>query len=105
MIRPEDLDYFIDPENAPAPEPAQPKPDMYSEPIRDAVAEQLARIRGAEGPEKEQYVVALFLFLTLNVDRISANPVQLNAYRALARHYNQVGLVAHAITNEFLAAT
>lgn len=123
VIRPEDLDYFIDPENAPAPEFAQPKPDMYrsgqspncmqrrlclplySEPIRDVVAEQLARIRGAEGPEKEQYIAALFLFLTLNVDRISANPTQLNAYRALARHYGRVGMVAQAITNEFLAAT
>ena len=95
VIRPEDC---IDP----SPEPAN---DMYSEPIRFAVAEQLARIRRLDGIEKEQHIVALFLFLTLNVDRISANPIQLNAYRVLARHYGDAGIIAQSITNGFLAAT
>lgn len=96
---------FIDPENAPRPPSAEPRPDMYSQPIRDVVAEQLARIRQAEGPEKEQFVVALFMFLSLNIDRISANHVQLNAYRSLAHHYGRTGLMAQAITEQFLAAT
>ena len=98
VIRPED---FNDPESAPVPEPA----DMHSEPIRDAAAEQLARIRQLDGVEKEQHIVALLLFLTLNVDRLRANQIQLNAYRAIARHYSEVGIVAWAAANDFLAAS
>ena len=107
VIRPED---FIDPENAPAPPSAEPRPDMYqdaqyAESVRDAVAEQLALIRNLDGAEKEQRVAALLIFLTLNVQHLRANQTQLNAYKAIAHHYSEIGIVAWVAAKEFLAAT
>jgi len=99
LIRPTDLQRFIEPDQAPAPEP---KPDLA--PIRDAIAEELALIRGSQGEEREQRIVAMLLFLTANVDLLRSNQVQLNAYKRIAELYAKEGLFAFAAAFDFLVA-
>jgi hypothetical protein len=102
LIRPADLTHFIDPDQAPVPEPATPKPDLA--PIRDAIAEQLRIIRNSQGSDREQQIVAMLLFLTANVDLLRSNQIQLNAYKRIAELYAKEGLFAFAAAYNFLVA-
>jgi hypothetical protein len=94
-----DLNYFTEPDQT----PAEPKPDLA--PIRDVIADQLALIRGSQGAEREQRIVAMLLFLTANVDLLRSNQVQLNAYKRIAELYAKEGLFAFAAAFDFLVAT
>ena len=100
LIRPADLQRFIDPDQAPAP---QPKPDLA--PIRDVIVEQLRIIRNSNGAEREQQIVTMLLFLTAKIDLLRSNQVQLNAYKRIAELYAKEGLFAFAAAYDFLVAS
>ncbi len=103
LIRPTDLQRFIDPDQAPAPPAATPKPDLA--PLRNIIVEQLRIIRNSSGAEREQQIVAMLLFLTAKIDLLRTNQVQLNAYRRIAELYAKEGLFAFAAAYDFLVAS